>query len=300
MFWEKSKKIFNYLRIFACSKITTNLYFTFMELLYLNEHRTCKNYISDFKTGFSLKTFKKDDIFNFNLFREFVVIFLEQGSLLINNSEESKIISANEICLLSNHASYECKAIENSIMTLLFFDHPNNQCDKYSLQALTKYSKPSTEKIRSLPMKTPIIAFINGMKLYLSNKMYCNHLHDIKESEWFFIMRGFYTKEESAYFFNPVINIFSDLFNLVKENYLQVKSVQELADICNMTIKTFTRHFKEEFNDTPKQWILKEKAKHIHIDLAKKELNKNEVSYKFGFHSSSHLNHYLKAQYDKK
>lgn len=266
-----------------------------MELLYVHEHTSCKHYISDFQSGFTLRTLAKNEILHLNQKKDFAVIFLEKGSIfLTDHATESKTIYSHHICLLTNYISYDCIAIEDSVFTMLIFDKPAILCDKYSLMALSRYTLPSTDKIRVLPIKKPIESFLDGMKLYLSNKMYCSHLHDIKESEWLFLMRGFYLKEESAYFFHPVMKSFSELYVLVKENYLHVKSVQELAGICNMNLKTFTRRFKEEFNDSPKHWILIEKSKHIEIELTKNELNLSEISEKYGFNSTSHFHHYLK------
>ncbi|MGC3977945.1 MAG: helix-turn-helix transcriptional regulator [Paludibacteraceae bacterium] len=269
-------------------------------LLYLDEHRACSNYISDFFSGFSYKQYGCDFELKLALKKQFAVIFMQNGVLeVISDLNEIRSVHTNEIALLNYEKNYTCKMLEDSVFTLLYFDYPKIKCDKYSLLSLGTYNKQKLEEdIRILPMKNPLKAFVDNMNIYLKNNMICRHLHDLKESEWLFLMRGFYTKEESAYFLEPVISSLNDFVTVVKENYLLCESIKDLAEKCNMSEKTFTRRFKEHFNDTPKQWVMREKAKYIKSELDHSNLNIKEIANKFGFSSPAHLNNYFKKQFN--
>lgn len=268
-------------------------------ILYLDEHRSCQHYISDFNSGFSQSQFKSGKEINFNLKRQFVIIFLQSGVLEITSVlNEKKKLNSNEICILNYEKNYKCNVLEDATFTLLYFDYPKIKCDKYSLLSLENYKTKMEDDIRILPMLEPVNAFVNNLSVYLQNKMMCRHLHDMKESEWLFLMRGFYTKQQSAYFLAPVIDSLNDFIIKVKDNYLNCDSVKDLAEKCNMSEKTFTRRFKEHFKDTPKQWMMKEKAKYIKSELDHQELNVKEVANKFGFSSPAHLNNYYKKLFN--
>lgn len=270
-----------------------------VKLLYLEEHTSCKNYISEYASGFSSQKQLKNNILELKPNHQFVVIFMLKGEIEISSElGENKKINTGSFALLNYETKYTCQVLNDAEFTMLYFEKPRIKCDKYTLLALAEYTKAVKDDIRILKMVEPLNMFINNLMFYLNNKMMCRHLHDLKESEWIFIMRGFYTKEQNAYFLEPIINSLNDFATIVRENYLKCHSVQELAELCNMSEKTFTRRFKEYFNDTPKQWILREKAKYIKSDLDSGQLNIKEVANKFGFSSSSHLNNYYKKQFN--
>lgn len=269
-------------------------------LLYLEEHTACSHYISDFSSGFSYNEYEYKSKIKLALKKQFVVIFVQNGEIeVISEFGEIKKVCTGEVALLNYENNYTCRMMQDSEFTLLYFDHPKIRCDKYSLLSLDKYNTKSIDDdIRILPMVDSLKSFIENMNVYLKNKMMCRHLHDLKESEWLFIMRGFYTKEQSAYFLEPVIASLNDFVAVVKENYLACDSIKDLADKCNMSEKTFTRRFKEHFNDTPKQWVMREKAKYIKSELDHTNLNIKEIANKFGFSSAAHLNNYYKKQFN--
>lgn len=92
-----------------------------MELLYLHEHQSCQNYISDFKSGFSVKNYSKNDTFKLELKKEFAVLFVENGSLSITHeSFENRIVSADELSMLAYHSDYECKVLEDCVLQYCF------------------------------------------------------------------------------------------------------------------------------------------------------------------------------------
>lgn len=236
-----------------------------MDLLYYREHAKCNNYYSEYSLGFLHRKYERGGKLKLTLTKEFCVVFFRKGNAKIihKRSNQSTILNENMMYLLKRFETYYAESSQPIEMTLLFFDYPKVYCDKFTLNdlACSKEYTPSDKTIRALPIKKPLQSFIQNIDFYLGNRMYCRHLQDIKQSEWFFLMKGFYTRKENIYFFEPLFDSLDDFTSLVKNNFLKTKSVKELAGFCNMGVKTFTRRFKRTFNDTPKQWMLKEKAK---------------------------------------
>lgn len=233
-------------------------------LLYIEEHLGCDNYIKENNVGFSKHLFEKEKTYRIELEKEFAVLFVMTGKLDLGHNEKTSIqVSKHEIILLTNFMNYKLTAKTDATVTIMYFDRPNSRCDLLALDRMAdSLSKADNSKIKKIVMKKPMVDFINHMSFYLDEKMFCRHLHDIKETEFFFVIRGFYTKDEIAYFFAPVIKSLNDFTNMVHANYLKADTVEELAEALNMTQKTFTRKFKTVFEETPKQWMMREKAKY--------------------------------------
>ena len=76
----------------------------------------------------------------------------------------------------------------------------------------------------------------------------------------------------------------------VLRNYIYVKTMNELAKLCGYgCTKTFTRHFKKYFGQTPYQWMLDRKMEEIDFLVKNTELTITEIAEMYGFKSLSHL-----------
>lgn len=76
----------------------------------------------------------------------------------------------------------------------------------------------------------------------------------------------------------------------ILKNYLHAKNMNELAKLCGYDcIKTFTRHFKKYFGQTPYQWMLDRKMEEICLLVENSELSITEIAGMYGFKSVSHL-----------
>lgn len=76
----------------------------------------------------------------------------------------------------------------------------------------------------------------------------------------------------------------------VLKNYSSAKNMNELARMCKYDcLRTFTRHFKKCFGETPYQWMLDRKMEEIQSLVLNSDLSITEISKMYGFKSVSHL-----------
>ena len=76
----------------------------------------------------------------------------------------------------------------------------------------------------------------------------------------------------------------------VLSNYMSAKSIKELAKMCGYDcLKTFTRHFKKCFGETPYKWMLDRKMEEIQPLVLKSDFTITEISRMYGFNNVSHL-----------
>ncbi len=271
-----------------------------MELLYLEEHTHCANYTFEGQALFKHFKLKSGEEFGFGTKAEYMFVFMLRGALKLTCfHDEEYIVKENEMLSLGYGIDFIGKCLADTELILLVFDKPQVRCDEFSFIKLKKYLPPEDTVVRRLQMVSPIVEFLNNIIFYISSKMYCRHLQDIKQSEWFFLMRAFYTKEENAMFFAPLIEEKNNFTLLLKEKAPQVGTVQELAEACNMTTKTPTRNFKKYFDTTPKKWLQLQRKPAVRLSLLQSKDKIKILSNQLGFSSGSHLNLYCRKYMDK-
>ncbi|MFY9363118.1 MAG: helix-turn-helix transcriptional regulator [Dysgonamonadaceae bacterium] len=76
----------------------------------------------------------------------------------------------------------------------------------------------------------------------------------------------------------------------VLKNYRSSKTVDDLSVRCGYrSTKTFTRHFKKNFDTTPKQWLLMMKKNEVIYYLKNTDYTFKKIAALLGFASVSHL-----------
>lgn len=76
----------------------------------------------------------------------------------------------------------------------------------------------------------------------------------------------------------------------VLTNYPKARNMNELATLCKYDcIRTFTRHFKKCFGQTPYQWMLDRKMEDVQSLVFSSDISITEISRMYDFKSVSHL-----------
>lgn len=269
-----------------------------MKTLYINEHISCSNYVSDNKTGFTRHTIKADEKFNVAENDLNYLLFIMDGTIEIQSDEfDYRIYKHDTMALFSNDSKLRGKAITDSKIILLYFDKHVNICDKLILETLYTQFPIQENKYLGLPVREGIKRVLESINFYLDNKLKCMHLHNLKLQELFFNFRGFYTKEEVIHFFSPILNHTVNFKDFVIANYQRVKTVEELSNLYGCSLRSFNRKFKEHFDDSPYNWMLKQRAKHVKAQLLTPGIEFSEIIKEFKFSSASHFSTYCRKQF---
>ncbi|MGI6073849.1 MAG: helix-turn-helix domain-containing protein [Fermentimonas sp.] len=266
---------------------------------YLDEHLHCSNYQKGDECIFQPFDLKAGYRIVKELPKGFSFIFVMQGALdLLLKGKKPFPISENNMYSLDYKQPFELEVKEDAQFILLSFERPKIMCDEFNLMKLKGYLPDRKEFIPSLPIREPLQNYLKQLKFYMDNMIMCQHLYDIKQSEWFFLMRCFYTKEENGAFFYRMISGYNDFLKHVSMDLSGIDTVSDLADKFNMSTKTLTRNFKKYFDETPKQWMQKRRMQSIKLEIYKSN-NISELHNKLGFSSYSHLNDYCEKYFGK-
>ena len=108
------------------------------ELLYIEEHLSCRNYMTTIETGF--KYLELDEITEFEEedTNKNYLLFLLQGDFSIScNQFHNKPFHAGEMILIPRSSRLKGTGENGSSLLSMFFDMPENSCDKLILQSLS-------------------------------------------------------------------------------------------------------------------------------------------------------------------
>ena len=264
-----------------------------MSVFYLDEHRSCSNYISDYNIGFKSCQIKKGEFIVPANKDHHCLFFLTGGCVELSYDSHNFNLKKDTVWFIPMSSEYKICANSDANIIMNYFNKPIDLCEKTALESLSVLfdQKLSTSMLR---INKQLKKFLSTMIFYMNEGAYCKHFHEIKQKELFYILRYFYTKREIAGLFAPIISKNLDFKNIVLANYLHASSVKELAQICNNSLSSFNRNFKKNFQENPYTWLQNQKVKYIIGRLSDKSIPLGQIIDEFRFSSPSHFTIFCK------
>lgn len=119
-----------------------------------------------------------------------------------------------------------------------------------------------------------------------------NILNELGKSTEFKVLNAEGFAMEAEQKDNNRINV---VFNHVKNYFREEITLQEMADLVNMTVPSFCRYFKKITNKTFVQFVNEYRLVHASKLLAEQPMSISEVCLESGFNNFSHFNKSFKA-----
>lgn len=226
------------------------------------------------------------------------IVFMLQGEVLLKTCEYPDILlGANQFALFAIGSNIEYKVLQDTDAILYQFDELTSICEE-RFKKLADLEEPP---LRQQPMEMcdPMRYFMEGMCLYIDSDMICREFVEAKRKELIFILLSYYPLKLLKVFYHPVLAYENSFRYFVQQNFLKVKTVEELAQLGNYSVATFRRIFKNIYNESAYQWMLKHKCAQILYELRNTKLSISEIAYKFGFDDLSHFSHFCKSSFGK-
>jgi len=264
-----------------------------MSVFYLDEHRSCSNYISDYTVGFKNCQIKQGEFIVPANKECHCLFFLINGQIDLFYESHTYHLRKDAIWFIPMSSDYKICATTDALLIFNYFNKPIDFCEKLALESLSvMLEQKSSASI--LKINKPLKGFLSAMVFYMNEGISCKHFHEIKQKELFYLLRYFYTKREIAGLFAPIISRSLDFKNIVLANYLNAASVKELAQICNYSLSSFNRIFKKNFNENPYIWLQNQRLKYITGRLSDKSIPLSQIVDEFRFSSPSHFTIFCK------
>lgn len=264
--------------------------------LYLCEHKDCRTCIKTTDRGFKYVEEKKGYKCVFELADLYVFVFILSGEALISCNEFSNIIfREGEILLCPMNSRCSWESLTDTTTIVLVGDNDYAACDKDILNIDADMWFNTIPEFKGLPIKPRLMDFLHSVKNYLDDGVRCPYIHKYKQHELSVLFRAYYSPEEIIRFFLPAIQKGHEFKRFVMENYLKMKGVKEFVDLSGMNLHTFNRKFKAHFRESPYQWLIQQRSKHIYQDLVSSDISLSAIAKKFHFVDASHFNRFCKT-----
>lgn len=255
----------------------------------------CPYYSPEFEVIPQYITMKAGEIMKLNNKTASHFIFVLSGGITISfNQYKNRPVLENEMFFLFKNNHFKWKASADTTLLLSGYNTGTFPCTNAKAGVLYNVKANIQFKCCGMVMKDEVRIIVNQMKYYLESGINCHHMYLLKYKELYLIFKHYYTYEEIVQVF--YLSLKNDPFfsDQVLENYQKVKTVKELANLLGYGIKTFEKLFKENFDDSPYQWMQKRKALHILQKLMNPGISLKQIMYDFKFTTSSHFNFYCK------
>lgn len=270
-----------------------------MSLFYKEEHLTCYNYKLSASANFAVTNFKKNDAPQVINIDRSVLFFILSGKVSVTcNQYKNREHQQGEVALIPrNHCCY-VRIIEDTTVVSCSFLLNIDFCNHFSFRNLSNFIPDNfVYDFTILPIRKRVSEFLNLLAHCLEDGIECMHFHELMEKELFIFFRAYYSKEELASFFYPLLGKDLDFKDFVMSNYLLIKDLSEFASQANMSLPTFKRHFRETFGQPAHKWITERKAAWIYKDILLTNMPFAEIGEKYHFLSPAYFSAFCKKNF---
>jgi len=226
-----------------------------------------------------------------------MIFFIITGSvdLEINNTETHSVFSF-EMFMGQINNSYKITMLEQTHLLICHVPMEAWYDEQKWIDNLALQNQNVSEDFFKLRVKKVIARYLSLLDLYLKEGMYPLYFFELKRRELFFLLFFYYQKKELAQFFRCIISKDIRFEKYVMDNYINAKNVQELAKSANYSTSGFIKKFQKCFNDSPYQWMQKQKAKQIYVEINRGSMSLQEIANKYKFSSYQHFLAFCKSQ----
>lgn len=220
------------------------------ELLYIEEHLSCQNYMTTIETGFKYLEFDKNTKFEEDTTSKNYLLFFLKGDFTITcNQFHNRLFHAGEMILIPRSSRLKGIGENGSSLLSMFFDMPEGNCDKLILQSLSDLCDNIEYDFSPIRIHYPLTPFLEVLTHCIKNGMNCAHLHTLMQREFFFLLRGFYEKQEIATLLHPIIGKEMDFKDFVMRNHTKVDNIEQLISLSNLGRSRFLQIHQGVRND---------------------------------------------------
>ena len=226
-----------------------------------------------------------------------MIFFIITGSvcLKINDTKEHSVFS-NEMFMAQIDNSYEITMCEQTHLLICYVPMEAWYDEQKWIDSLVLQDKSRSEEFLKLPVKKVIARYLSLLDLYLKEGIYPNYFYELKRQELFFLFFFNYQKNDLAQFLQCILSKDIQFKKFVMNNYLLAKNVQELAKFANYSTSGFIKKFRKCFNDSPYNWMQKQKAKQISLEINRGIKSLQEIANEYKFSSYQHFSVFCKTQ----
>lgn len=219
------------------------------------------------------------------------VFFLMDGALHVVLDNRDIYIQTGQAIFIGRNARPYVRATRQSTVVWLEFTNRILLGGGDTLSKTAAAAPPQEDDIPVLDLTPTLLAQLRSMPLMESP---CYHM--CRQYELYMLMRHEYSDQQVACFFRVILRAQDDFRAFVQNNYRYGDSLEDVAQKANLSTNYFLRKFKEHFDMTAHQWLVKQKAQKLVQAIQSGETDSKILAERFGFHSAAGLYLFCRRQ----
>jgi AraC-like DNA-binding protein len=233
-----------------------------------------------------------------NISHEAVVFFIIEGSIVFSiNDLENHSVHEQEMFLVPDNCSCNIKVLKPVNLLICSFGVETLLSEQKMIDELIPLYDDAQGNFIKLPINKVIKDYLLLLVQCMEDGLSSYYFFELKRHELFLLLFAYYTKEELAYFFCNIISENVQFRGFVMDNFLNVKNVQELANIANYSTSGFIKKFQRYFKESPYRWMQRQKARLILSDINEGAKSLQEIATEYKFSSYQHFANFCKLQF---
>lgn len=256
------------------------------KLKYTQEHTACENYIAGERAILGCLELKANETFVREDLGRSTLVFVLRGSINVSTAGFiNQPVEEGYMLLIPAGDCFYGRAITDVTLLRFSFDQNIALCNKFSLKQLLNHIPDDDRKeaFTVLPIRELLFRELEITLDVMKTGLLCIHYQRIKTEVVFLELRAFYTKEELARLFAPVLAEDSDFKTLVLRTFPHVDNAKGMMLALEMPLTTFNRKFQAAFGMPAGQWIIQKKKEKLFRDIVMTKKSIKELAQKYGF-----------------
>lgn len=270
-----------------------------MELLYPHEHLNCYNYEKGDRPAIDPIHLVANDKYDIDILENKIIIVRNGHINYSFGSHLNQSLTTGNMIIIPAGFRFTSRALDDTEILIFRIRTHIELCERFALEQLLaeKDENDKFDKIGVLNSNKVVTQYVENLIEHIIAGLRCFYFYEIKIKELLFLLRGYYPKKELLHFFYPLLSNDLSFSNFILQNYHQVRTVKELAELTNYSLSGFEKHFKKVFGISASQWMRNQRAKIVYHDINNGNKTFKEISYHHGFTSPAHFNDFCKLHF---
>lgn len=270
-----------------------------MELLYPHEHLNCYNYEKGDRPAIDPIHLEANDKYDIDILENKIIIVRNGHINYSFGSHLNQSLTTGNMIIIPAGFRFTSRALDDTEILIFRIRTHIELCERFALEQLLaeKDENDKFDKIGVLNSNKVVTQYVENLIEHIIAGLRCFYFYEIKIKELLFLLRGYYPKKELLHFFYPLLSNDLSFSNFILQNYHQVRTVKELAELTNYSLSGFEKHFKKVFGISASQWMRNQRAKIVYHDINNGNKTFKEISYHHGFTSPAHFNDFCKLHF---
>lgn len=269
-----------------------------MKSLYPKENFSCYNYEKGQNAALEIIDRLEGETIERNLV-DTELVFLTRGRMILSHGKNVELeVPAGKIMFFPPGSYVFAEFPEDSNLIICRVRGIVQLCECLSIETLYKeYGEMKGCGFHMLEINERIYEYIDHFVKCVNDGLRCSYYYVTKMKELFFLMRAYYSKDDLAAFFAPILSTDSQFMNLMYRNFRNVKSVQELVDISLYSPSGFKKQFNKVFGTSASEWLSDQRAALIRQELINSPQSIKEIAFSHGFSSASSFSSFCQNKF---